>query len=100
MIKHIVFFKFKVTTDEADMGELERKLSRLPDLIGEIREYQLGRDIVHSDRSYDFALVSAFESLEALDRYKTHPEHVKVQKLIGEICDHTRSVDFMLKAGV
>lgn len=93
MIRHIVFFKFKVTTDDRKIAELEQGLGELPASIPEIKGYEFGKNVLPSDRAYDFALVSTFEDLSALDRYKVHPEHQKVLRLISEICDHTRSAD-------
>ncbi len=93
MITHIVFFRFKDGILDEKIGEMEERLGRLPSLIGEIRKYEFGRNLFPSERAYDFALVSSFDSLEALEKYRTHPEHLKVLKLINETCDHTRTAD-------
>ena len=94
MLKHIVFMKFKATVDEAQIGDLERSLAALPPLIGEIREYVFGRDVVRSERSYDFALVSAFNDLDTLKRYQVHPSHQEVLKKVVAMCDSILAVDF------
>lgn len=94
MIRHIVFFKFKSSTSETEIKKLEDGLGALPGIIQEIRQYEFGRDIVRSERSFDFALISAFADLDSLRRYVAHPEHQKVLKHINEICDSIKSVDF------
>lgn len=94
MLKHLVFFRFKKTTGDAEIDTLIDGLSALPDQIPEIREYVFGRDIVHSERSYDFALVSAFDDLEAMQRYQVHPEHQKVIAHVKSICESILAVDF------
>ena len=68
MLKHIVFLKFKPGTSDADIKEIEKGLAGLPARIPEIKRYEFGRDILRSDRSYDFALVSEFEDQDAMKR--------------------------------
>ena len=94
MLKHIVFMKFKSGTAETDIADLEKGLGSLPASIPEIKGYEFGRDVVHSERSYDFALVSAFEDLAAMKRYQTHPDHVVVLKKVLQLCESIVAVDF------
>jgi len=58
MLKHLVFFKFKADAAEAAIADLVTSLRALPGQIPEIREFQVGRDVVRSERSYDLALGS------------------------------------------
>ncbi len=97
MIQHVVMIGFRADTTEEQIGQLERLLGALPGVIEEIRQYDFGRDVLHSERSFDFALVSAFDDLEALERYRRHPRHQEVLQLIGRICDRVCVVDFELK---
>ena len=94
MINHIVLMKFKPDAEDAAIQDLEQSLDQLPNTVTEILMYEFGRDIVRSDRSYDFALVSLFANLEALDRYRTHPDHLKVLEKIKNLCADIIAVDF------
>ena len=94
MINHVVLMKFKPGVGDTGIEELERILDELPNKIMEIHAYEFGRDLVHSPRSYDFALTALFANLEALDRYRNHPQHQPVLKKIQEICESVVSVDF------
>lgn len=94
MISHVVLLKFKPGVGEVDIEELEKMLNELPNKITEIHAYEFGRDLVRSQRSYDFALTSLFANLEALDRYQSHPQHRPVLKKIQEICENVVTVDF------
>lgn len=94
MIKHIVLFKFKAGASEARLGELEKRLSALPAQIPEIRSYEFGLDVVRSERSYDFALISAFEDLESLKRYQDHPAHQEVLSIVKELFGQIIAADF------
>ncbi len=97
MIQHVVMMTFKAGTDQDRVAELEKLLGALPGVIEEIRSYDFGRDVLHSQRSFDFALVSAFDDLAAMDRYQQHPRHQEVLQFIGQICDRVHVVDFETK---
>lgn len=94
MLKHLVFFKFKATTGPVEIDRLAEGLGNLPDKIEQIREFVFGRDVIHSERSYDFALVSMFDDLEAMQTYQVHPDHQRVVAHAKEICSSLIAVDF------
>lgn len=94
MIKHLVLLKFKENIAEEKIVMLEEMLGHLPSVIPEINGYLYGRNVIFSARSYDFALVSDFEDLEALKRYQVHPEHLKVVEHLHSVCDSIILVDF------
>ena len=56
--------------------------------------YEFGRDVLHTERSYDFAIVALFSNEEALRRYQKHPEHLKVLEKIKKLCESVVAVDF------
>lgn len=95
MLNHIVLIKFKKDAPEEDIQDLENLLEELPNKILEIHSFEFGRDIIHSDRSYDFALVSLFANIESLQRYQVHPEHQSVLKKMKSISESVFCVDFM-----
>jgi hypothetical protein len=94
MIKHVVFMKFKDGTGDGEIADLEQSLGDLPERIEEIREYVFGRDVVRSERSCDFAIVSSFDDLEALNRYQVHPDHQVVVGKVKKISQLVQAVDF------
>ena len=94
MLNHVVSMKFKSGVTEADIDDLEKSLDELPNSIAEIQMYELGRDVLHTERSYDFALVALFANKEALERYGKHPEHLKVLEKIKKLCESVVKVDF------
>ncbi|MFC1877121.1 Dabb family protein [Thermodesulfobacteriota bacterium] len=95
MLNHIVLIKFKKEAPEKDIQDMENLLEELPNKIFEIHSYEFGRDIIHSDRSYDFALIALFANTESLNRYQVHPEHQAVLKKLGSISESVVTVDFM-----
>lgn len=94
MLHHIVLMKFKDGVAAEAITHLEQMLDVLPDKIIEIQTYEFGRDVLHTERSYDFALVSGFANLETMQRYQTHPEHQQVVAHLQTICEDIRAVDF------
>lgn len=94
MIKHIVFMKFKPDVTAPDIDQLKQSLCSLPALIPEIREFVFGQDVLRTERSWDFSLVSAFDSVEAMNRYQVHSEHQIVVQKVRVMCDSIVVVDF------
>ena len=95
MLKHVVFFKFKQGIGEEEIADLEKSLAALPPVIPEILSYELGRDVVRSERSYDLALVSTFKDLDAMQHYQEHPDHQVVLKKVNDLCESVLAVDFV-----
>ncbi|MBE0597764.1 MAG: Dabb family protein [Desulfuromonadales bacterium] len=94
MLRHVVFFKFKAEASEAEIADLTRQLQQLPGRITEIRSFEVGRDLVRSERSFDLALISTFDDLAALQRYQVHPEHLPVVATVKQLCAGVAAVDF------
>lgn len=94
MLKHVVFFKFRKDADPTAITEVQKGLKALPGTISEIREFQLGLDIIHSERSYDMALISSFDDLDSMKRYQVHPAHMAQVEKLKKICDGILAVDF------
>ena len=94
MITHVVVMKFNPDTPDEAIKELETMLAELPNKIMEIHSYEFGRDIVGSERSYDFGLVSLFANTDTLARYQKHPEHLKVIEKLKAICAKIVTVDY------
>ena len=94
MINHVVLIKFKSDVKDDEIDDLEKGLDDLPNQIIEIQAFEFGRDLIHSERSYDFALVSLFANLEAVRRYQEHPAHLKVLQGMNRLSEDILSVDF------
>lgn len=94
MITHVVMMKFKPEVSDNQIDELEALLDGLPDKIDEIQSYDFGRDLLGSDRSYNFALVSVFANFDTLQHYQEHPAHQVVVKKLGGLCEHIATVDY------
>lgn len=94
LITHIVLFKLKDLTDTSRQ-EVVTQLESMDGKIPQLRYLQVGVDVVHSDRSYDVALITKFESLADLSAYQVNAYHVEeVVPLIRRLCSASVTVDF------
>jgi Stress responsive A/B Barrel Domain len=74
MIVHIVLFKLADSTPENSNAVKEMLLS-MDGKIPMLRHLEVGADVIRSERSYDVALYTRFDSLADLQAYQVHPYH-------------------------
>ena len=79
MIKHIVLFKLKDNSIENCLKAKEVLLS-MKGNVPELRSIEVGVDYLHSDRSFDLALIVTVDSKEALESYQQDPYHCSIVK--------------------
>ena len=92
MLKHIVFTKFE--NPEESVPVAISLLEKLPEQIPQIHSLETGKDVKHSDRSYDMALIVTVDDLDALAVYDQHPAHQKVRAYIKAHRTASATVDF------
>ncbi|MDD2580534.1 MAG: Dabb family protein [Desulfuromonadaceae bacterium] len=85
MITHIVLFKLADPTVE-NLEATRSKLLSMDGRVDLLRHLEVGVDMVRSERSYDIALTTRFDSLEDLQAYQIHPYHA------GEVIPHMKAV--------
>jgi hypothetical protein len=95
MLTHIVIWKYRVEVTQEQREKHIAMLRRLPSIIPNIINFNVGFDMLHLSRSYDTGLVAIFPDREALDHYTIHPEHVKVADFGKTVSEHVASVDFV-----
>lgn len=99
MIKHIVMWKLKEQALGASKKEnakiIKEKLENLVGIVDEIKSLEVGINTdTGDDMAYDACLISEFENIDALNRYKVHPEHKKVSAFVKEVRISRATVDF------
>jgi hypothetical protein len=85
VITHIVLFKLTDPT-KANLDATRDKLLSMNGKIEQLRHLEVGVDVIRSERSYDIALTTRFDSLDDLQAYQIHPYHA------GEVVIHMKSV--------
>ena len=100
MIRHIVMWKFKDEaegkTKEENMDIVRNRLYSLPAIIPEIRRLEIGKDVRHTDMSADLVLITEFDTLEALEIYANHPDHMLVSQYVRKVIYDRVVIDVQL----
>ena len=78
---HIVFFKLKEQTPEMQ-GKIDL-----------VHEMEVGKDFLHSDRSFDVALIVRLDK-ENLDAYQKNALHCACKKEFAPLVACSKTVDF------
>lgn len=98
MVKHIVMWKFKEFAQgrtKAENLELVRSmLLKLPEKIDFIRSMEVHFNENPKDGMYDAVLVSTFDSLGDVERYRVHPEHKAISSYVSLVREDRASVDY------
>lgn len=99
MIKHVVMFKLKEfdspSSKAEKLAEIKKGLEDLVEKIDVLKSMRVGVNVNPSE-IYDFVLISEFDSLEDVDIYAKHPDHVAIAKVIGEVKESRSGIDFAL----
>ena len=93
MFRHIVLYRLKYRTEE-EKSALKNRFFSLRGQVPQIRDLEVGTDVLYSNRSYDVALVITFDKKEDLTTYKAHPFHMGVAEYVHSVIDHSVSCDF------
>jgi len=96
MIKHIVAFNLKAEhKNKAQV--IKNELESLPAKISQILSFEVGINISEAETAFDMVLLSTFRSVDDLNIYRQHPEHLKVLDIIQLYKDQSMVVDYQIK---
>lgn len=98
MINHVVLFKLKNYNSEAEkqdtIASIEDALLALSNKISELKYIEVGVNYEITSKSYDICLITHFESVDDLDAYRIHPDHLKVGELLHQHVVERAAVDY------
>lgn len=97
MINHVVLFKLKDYSEVEKpqiITEMKSLLEGLKDKIEELKYIEVGANYELNSKSYDLVLISHFETIEDLDKYRVHPVHKKVVDRFSELSLERAAVDY------
>ena len=92
MFTHVVSFKLK--DDKKDMYEQTKHMILTLGDLPQVKSIEVGRNVIESARSFDFALIARFDSRQDYDIYDKHEMHTPIKQFVGGIIDSAASVDF------
>ena len=97
MVNHYVFWNLQdtLTTEEKKEAGLaiRKKLETVAKLVPGVVSLEVRINELNSSNR-DIALLSSFESVEALNAYQVHPEHVKAGGYIKTVTCNRTCFDF------
>lgn len=98
MVKHIVMWSFKDEaqglTREENLKKVKAALEALPEKIDFIRHIEVNLNVNFNGSNFDAVLISDFDSLEDVNRYKVHPEHQKISSYVVLVKEKRACVDY------
>jgi hypothetical protein len=96
MLRHVVMFKFKETSTEADVARIVKAFGALPERIKEIKGFEWGTD--NSPEGLQQGLTHCFfvtfASEADRDAYLPHPAHKEFVDLVGPHVEKVTVVDY------
>lgn len=97
MVKHIVFWSFAEELSEEERKEAGQKMASLLEPIrelvpGAVEIQVIQNQLASSNR--DIALISTFETVEALSTYQNHPAHVEAGKYVRSVTRDRACMDY------
>ncbi|MCC8153963.1 MAG: Dabb family protein [Tannerellaceae bacterium] len=98
MIKHVVMFKLvefpTLEKKKEKLNEIKERLEALIDKIDILRHIQVDFN-VNPAETFDLILTTELDSLEDINTYTNHPEHVIVARdIIGPVKADRACVDY------
>lgn len=98
LIKHVVMWKLKESAEgnskEENAKLMKSKLEALPGEIKELKELEVGINIVEDPGAYDIVLYTAFNDKNDLKTYGAHPTHLEVVEFIKKVVAARVVVDY------
>ncbi|WP_300347857.1 Dabb family protein [Clostridium sp.] len=98
MIKHIVMWKLQDEVQGKTKAEnakiIKESLEGLKDKVETLIDIEVGINLNKSEQAYDVVLYSTFNSLEGLEKYQKHPEHLKVATFVRSVVKSRVVVDY------
>ncbi len=98
-LRHVVLFKFKETSSEADIKQVEEAFNALPSKIDVIKDYEWGLNNSPEglNKGMTHCYFLTFDSEEDRDAYLPHPEHKAFGAVAGPHIADVLVVDYWTK---
>ncbi|WP_411732881.1 Dabb family protein [Paeniglutamicibacter sp.] len=98
MIRHTVLFKFKTDFPETDRQAWIQGLDAMRGNIPGMESLTHGADVMGAERSFDYAIVADFHTVEDIGVYNTHPLHEPLKQYSFPNSEQILAVDFHLES--
>ncbi|MCC6796732.1 MAG: Dabb family protein [Candidatus Hydrogenedentes bacterium] len=97
VFRHVVLFKFKAGTSDADIEKVRTAFHNLKNGIPTVRNIESGRDVSTEglQQGFTHCFIVTFENAAGRDTYLKHPIHDEFVKLAGPHLEQALVVDFI-----
>lgn len=96
MIRHICMFKLKDENKSENIATALEMLEIMKEIPLIKRFEVVTNDEEAPDSNYELSLIFDFDSIEDLNEYQKHPEHVKFGKFISSARENRACIDYKL----
>lgn len=98
-LRHVVLFKFKEGTTEAQMGDVEAAFAALPGKIPEIKGFEWGTNNSPEglDKGFTHCFFLSFDSEEGRAAYLPHPDHKAFGAVLKPYLEDVLVVDYWME---
>ena len=97
MVHHIVLWNLREDLNEQERKEaataIKEKLEAVKDKVDGVISLEVVINELSSSNK-DIGLISAFESVEALNAYQTHPAHVEASAYVKSVTCNRSCLDY------
>ncbi|MET0990418.1 MAG: Dabb family protein [Glaciihabitans sp.] len=99
MIRHVVSWKLNAVDDAGKsvaFQEIADALNPLADSIAEVQTLRVARNSAFPETNWDVILIADYNSVEDLEAYQVHPDHVAAAAIVRSHVAERASIDFEL----
>jgi hypothetical protein len=100
MLKHVVMWRFVESAEGKSRKEnaqwMKEHLEALVGVVPEIRSMEVGVNCYPGETAYDAVLISTFDDVDAMNRYKVHPAHVAVAEYCKKVRESRVDIDYII----
>lgn len=90
---HIALFRWKPDVSEQKIEEILREIEKLKGKIPDIVEITCGKNSSRHAAGYTHVVLVRGLNKQAIEAYRTHPDHEKISKIIETMEEHGIGVD-------
>lgn len=96
VLRHVVLFKFKESTSEEDIKEIEDAFAALPAKIPEIIDFEWGLNNSPEglDKGFTHCYFITFADENGRSIYLPHPDHVAFTEIVGPHLEDVLVMDY------
>lgn len=97
MLRHIVMIKLNKEKNNIEVvNKLKNILLDLNQSIDSLLNIEVGINVSTKPSAFDLVLTADFDDEIGLDKYRVHPEHVKVLDYLNIVMEKVTVVDYVI----